>query len=71
MNDELKIRIFITKGNLVLHEMHGSVNGGRQELRFGQPVRCADRSLYGVSVECWLDEPRHVSYRQIDLPLWR
>lgn len=72
MNDEVKIRIFVTKGDLVLHEMHGSVDGGRHELRFGQPVRCANRELYGVSVECWLDaEPRHLRYSRIELPFGR
>lgn len=69
MNDDVKIRIFITKGDLVLHEMHGSVDGGRHELQFGQPVDIGGRQLYGVSVECWLDcDPRHLRYTSIALP---
>jgi len=77
MNDEVKIRIHITKGTLVLAELHSSVDGGRHEFRFAQPIRVDGKHFEGFAVECWIDqEARHVTYapdtaRRIELPFER
>ena len=64
MNDEVKIRIAITKGSLVLAELHSVIDGGRHEFVFAQPIRTdGGRHFEGFALECWLDrEPRLVAY---------
>lgn len=63
MNDEIKIRIHITKGSLVLAELHSTVDNGRHEFQFAQPIDANGRHFEGFAVECWLDrEPRHIVY---------
>lgn len=73
MNDEVKIRVMVTKGSLVLAELHGTIDGGRHEFVFSQPIRTdAGRSFEGFALECWLDRAaRHVAYgeRNVDLAL--
>lgn len=73
MEEEVKIRIHITKGSLVLAEMHSVVDGGRHEFVFAQPIMANGRHFEGFAVECWLDrEARHVSYeKEIALPFTR
>ena len=77
MNDDVKIRIHITKGSLVLAELHSKVDGGRHEFRFSQPISVEGRHFDGFAVECYLDqETRHVAYderpeRRIELPFTR
>lgn len=72
MNDEVKIRIHITKGSLVLAELHSTIDGGRHEFTFSQPINVQGRHFDGFAVECYLDrETRHVVYdkrREIELP---
>lgn len=77
MTEETKIRIHITRGSLVLAELHSSIDGGRHEFVFAQPIRVDGRFFNGFSVECWLDqEARHVTRRndnekRIHLPFQR
>lgn len=78
-NDEIKIRIHITKGSLVLAELHSLVDGGRHEFVFSQPIRTdAGRHFEGFAVECWLDQTarhltnlRHDERPQLELPFQR
>lgn len=70
MEDDVKIRIHITKGTLVLAELHSVVDGGRHEFRFARAISANGRHFDGFAVECWLDqEARHVSYREHQLLL--
>ena len=73
MDDEVKIRIHITKGPLVLAELHSTVDGNRHEFTFAQPISVRGRHFDGFAVECYLDrETRRVVYekrREIELPL--
>lgn len=76
MNNDVKIRIHITKGDLVLAELHSVVDGGRHEFTFASPIRTATgRHFEGFAVECYLDrEVRHVLYEretQLALPFQR
>lgn len=77
MNDEIKIRVAITKGSLLLGELHSTVNGGRHEFVFAQPIRTdSGQHFEGFALECWLDrEARHVTYnpaqRELELPFKR
>jgi hypothetical protein len=66
MNDEIKIRIAVTKGSLLLAEMHSVISGGRHEFVFQQPIRTdSGRSFEGFSLELWLDrEPRLVTFSE-------
>lgn len=71
MNEDTKIRIHVTRGSLVLAELHGSVDGGRHEFVFSTPISVGGRNFQGFAVECWLDqEPRHIRYQQLELPLF-
>lgn len=67
-NDEIKIRIHITKGSLVLAEFHNIVQNGRNEFVFSQPVRTDDgRHFEGFALECWLDRTaRHITYKEFE-----
>ena len=66
MNDEIKIRVMVTKGTMVLAELHGLIDGGRHEFVFSQPIRTdSGRSFEGFALECWLDRAaRHVVYNE-------
>jgi hypothetical protein len=74
MNDEIKIRVAITKGSLVLAELHSVVDAGRHEFVFAQPINIRGRHFEGFALECWLDQNgRHVAYpeKEIHLPFKR
>lgn len=62
MNDEVKVRVFVTKGTLVLAELHSEVTPGIHEFVFQQPIRTpAGRHFEGFSLDLWIDqEPQHV-----------
>lgn len=65
MNDDIKIRIHVTKGTLVLAELHSAIDDGRHEFVFAQPIAYNGRHFGGFAVECWLDrEPRHITYKR-------
>lgn len=68
MNDDVKIRVCITKGSLVLTELHSTLDGGRHEFEFAQPLHANGRCFTGFAVECWLDQDPRTYLRRLALP---